>query len=79
MKKRNVTPLDFYRMCYTLPPDLQVSIYGAHTTSRIWHGEFRSMPLAYRSAIIDSLGIFAEGSKIVELTITLQEGTIKYD
>lgn len=79
MKKRNITPLDFYRMCYTLPPDLQVSIYGSHTTSRIWHGEFRSMPLAYRNATIDSTGIFAAESKIAEITFTIQEGTIKYD
>lgn len=79
MKKRNITPLDFYRMCYTLPPDLQVSIYGAHITQRLWHGEFRAMPIAYRNATIDNMDIIAAESKIVQLTITLQEGTIKYD
>lgn len=79
MKKRNITPLDFYRTCYTLPPDLQVSIYGAYTTSRLWHGEFRAMPIAYRNATIDNMDIVAAESKIVQLTITLQEGTIKYD
>lgn len=79
MKKRNITPLDFYRMCYTLPPDLQVSIYGAHTTSRFWHGEFRAMPVAYRNATIDHMSIVAADSNIVQLSITLQEGTIKYD
>ena len=79
MKKRNITPLDFYRMCYTLPPYLQVSIYGAHTTTRLWHGELRAMPSAYRNATIDNMDIVAADSKIAQLTITLQEGTIKYD
>lgn len=79
MKKRNITPLDFYRMCYTLPPDLQVSIYGAHTTSRFWHGEFRAMPVAYRNATIDQMSFVVADSNIVQLSITLQEGTIKYD
>ena len=79
MKKRNITPLDFYRMCYTLQPDLQVSIYGAHTIDRLWHGAFRAMPIAYRNAIIDNMDIVVADSKIVQLTITLQEGTIKYD
>lgn len=79
MKKRNITLLDFYRMCYTLSPDLQVSIYGAHTTPRLWHGEFRAMPIAYRNATIDNMDIVAADSKIAQLTITLQEGTIKYE
>lgn len=79
MKKRNITPLDFYRMCYTLPPDLTVNVYGAHTTQRLWRGEFRAMPSWYRNATIDHMYIHAAESKIVQLTITLQEGTIKYD
>lgn len=32
MQKRNITPLDFYRLCYTLNPDILVSVYSAEKT-----------------------------------------------
>lgn len=79
MKKRVITPLDFYRMCYTLPPDIMVSVYSATKGDiPLWTGEFRSMPLSYRNATIEAMNIFAKDSKIVKLTFDLQNGSIDY-
>lgn len=79
MKKRVITPLDFYRMCYTLPPDIMVSVYSATKGDiPLWTGEFRSMPLSYRNATIEAMNIFAKDSKIVKLTFALQNGSIDY-
>lgn len=79
MKKRVITPLDFYRMCYTLPPDIVVSVYSATKGNLpLWTGEFRSMPLSYRNAIIEDMNIFAKDSKIVKLTFALQDRSIDY-
>lgn len=77
MKKRNITPLDIYRMCYTLPPDIMVSVYSATKGNLpLWTGEFRSMPLYYRNAIIECMNIFAKDSKIVKLVFALQDRSI---
>lgn len=79
MKKRNITPLDFYRMCYTLNPGIMVSVYSATKWGLpLWTGEFRSMPLSYRNATIDGMNIFAKDSKIVKLIFTLQDRSIDY-
>lgn len=79
MKKRNITPLDVYRMCYRLPPDLQVSVYSTRLALPDWQGEFRAMPLKYRNATIDSMDITAKESKVVRLTFVLQGGLDKDD
>ena len=79
MKKRNITPLDFYRMCYTLSPDIMVSVYSATKGNLpLWKGEFRSMPLSYRNATIEDMNIFAKDSKIVKLTFALRDRSIDY-
>ena len=79
MKKRVITPLDFYIICYTLAPDIMVSVYSATKDNLpLWTGEFRSMPVAYRNAIIDHMFIYADGSKIRELTFVLQDRSIVY-
>lgn len=79
MKKRVITPLDFYRMCYTLPPDIIVSVYSAAKGELpLWTGEFRAMPLSYRNATIDDMNIFAKDSKIVKLSFALQDRSIDY-
>ena len=79
MKKRNITPLDFYRMCYTLNPDILVSVYSAEKGGLpMWTGEFRSMPCVYRDATIENMDIFARDSQIVKLTFALQERSMQF-
>lgn len=79
MKKRVITPLDFYRTCYALSPDIMVSVYSATKGELpLWNGEFRSMPVAYRDAIIDHMFIYADGSKLKKLTFALQDRSIDY-
>lgn len=81
MKKRVITPLDFYRTCFSLSPSVAVSVYSATQGSvgvPLWTGEFRSMPDAYRDAIIDQMFIYADGSKIRNLTFALQDRSIDY-
>lgn len=79
MKKRNITPLDFYRMCYTLHPDILVSVYSAEKGGLpIWTGEFRSMPRLYLDATIEDMNIIARDSQIVELIFALQERSLEF-
>lgn len=79
MKKRVITPLDFYRTCYDLAPDILVSVYSATKGELpLWTGEFRSMPVAYCYAIIDHMSICVEGSKIRKLIFALQDRSIGY-
>lgn len=79
MKKRNITPLDFYRTCYTLNPDILVSVYSAEKGGLpMWTGEFRAMPIVYRDAVIESMDIFARDSQIVKLTFALQERSMEF-
>lgn len=79
MKKRNITPLDFYRMCYTINPDILVSVYSAEKGGLpMWTGEFRSMPRVYRDAIIEDMNIIAQDSQIVKLTFALQERSMEF-
>ena len=81
MKKRVITPLDFYRTCFSLSPRVAVSVYSAAQGGvgvPLWTGEFRSMPVAYRDAIIDQMFIYADGSKIRKLTFALQDRSIDY-
>lgn len=81
MKKRVITPLDFYRTCFSLSPCVAVSVYSAAQGGvgvPLWTGEFRSMPVAYRDAIIDHMFIYADGSKIRKLTFALQDRSIDY-
>ena len=77
MKKRVITPLDFYRTCYDLAPDILVSVYSATKDEMpLWTGEFRSMPVAYRDAIIDYMFICSDGSEIRKLIFALQDRSI---
>ena len=79
MKKRVITPLDFYRTCYALSPDIMVSVYSATKGELpLWTGKFHSMPVAYRDAIIDHMFIYADGSKLSKLTFALQDRSIDY-
>lgn len=79
MKKRNITPLDFYRTCYSLASDIMVSVYSASKGELpLWTGEFRSMPVAYRNAIIDYMFICSDGSKISKLIFALQDRGVDY-
>lgn len=75
MKKHNITPLDFYRVCYTLQPTTMVSVYSMTKGNMpLWTGEFWSMPPAYQNAIIERLNIFCKDS---ELTKALSTATRK--
>lgn len=79
MKKRNITPLDFYRTCYSLSPCVAVSVFSAAQGCvgvPLWTGEFRSMPVPYRNAIIEYMYIFSKDSEISELTFALQDRSI---
>lgn len=79
MKKRVITPLDFYRTCYALSPDIMVSVYSATKGELpLWTGEFRSMPRVYRDAIIEDMNIIAQDSQIVKLTFALQERSMEF-
>lgn len=68
MKKRNMTPLNFFSACYNLPPDILVSVYSS--TNRdlpLWTGKFSDMPERYFDSIIDHMFIYAKDSKIHKL------------
>lgn len=79
MKKRNITPLDLYRMCYTLNPDILVSVYSAEKGDLpMWTGEFRSMPRVYRDATIEDMNIIARDSQVVKLIFALQERSMEF-
>ena len=79
MKKRNITPLDFYTLCYNLPPDILVSVFSATRGNLpLWTGEFRSMPRVYCESIIDHMFICADDSKITKLVFALQDQSLDY-
>lgn len=79
MKKRNLTPMDAYQICYSNSPDILASVYSA--TKRglpLWSGELRSMPRVYREAIIDNMFIVADASKISKLVFALKDQSLDY-
>lgn len=79
MKKRNLTPMDIYQLCYSLSPDNLVSVYSATKGAMpLWSGELRSMPRVYREAIIDHMFIFAEDSQINKLVFALKDQSLNY-
>lgn len=70
MKKRNMTPMDIYRICYSISPDILAIVYSATKGNLpLWSGELRSMPRVYREAIIDHMFIFADSSSITKLVL----------
>lgn len=70
MKKRNLTPMDIYQICYSLSPDIRADVYSATKGALpLWSGELRTMPRVYREAIIDHMFIFMRGSKINNLVL----------
>lgn len=79
MKKRNMTPMDIYRICYSISPDILACVYSATNGALpLWSGELRSMPRVYREAIIDHMFIFSEDSKISKLVFALQDQSLDY-
>ena len=79
MKKRNLTPMDIYQICYSIAPDIRAVIYSATKGALpLWSGEMQSMPRVYREAIIDHMFIFADASKISELVFALKDQSLDY-
>ncbi len=79
MKKRNMTPMDIYRICYSISPDILVSVYSVTNGNLpLWTGELRSMPRVYREATIDHMFIVADDSKIAKLVFALQDQSLDY-
>lgn len=79
MKKRNMTPLDIYQMCYALSPNIRADVYSATKGALpLWSGELQSMPRVYRDAIIDHMFIYADGSKISKLVFALKDQSLDY-
>lgn len=79
MKKRNLTPRDIYRICYSISPDIRAVVYSATKGALpLWSGELQSMPRVYREAIIDHMFIFADASKISELVFALKDQRLDY-
>lgn len=73
MKKHNLTPLDIYQICYSIPPDILVDVYSATKGDLpLWSGELRTMPRVYREAIINNMFIVADDSKISKLVFVLK-------
>lgn len=79
MKKRNLTPMDAYQICYSKSPDILASVYSATKRALpLWSGELRSMPRVYREAIIDRMFIVADASKISKLVFVLKDQSLDY-
>lgn len=79
MKKRNMTPMDIYQTCYSISPDILVSVYSATKGDLpLWSGELRTMPRVYREAIIDHMFIFADSSHINKLVFALKDQSLDY-
>lgn len=79
MKKRNMTPMDIYQLCCSLPPDIRADVFSATKGALpLWSGELQSMPRVYREAIIDHMFIFADGSKINKLVFALKDQSFDY-
>lgn len=79
MKKRNLTPMDIYQLCYNLSPDILASVYSAMKGDLpLWTGEMRSMPRVYREAIIDHMFILADSSQITKLVFALKDQSFDY-
>ena len=78
-KKRNLTPMDIYQICYSLSPNIRAVVYSAKKGSLpLWSGELQSMPRVYREALIDHMFIFADGSKINKLVFALKDQSLDY-
>lgn len=79
MKKRSLTPMDIYQICYSISPDILASVYSATKRALpLWSGELRTMPRVYREAIIDHMFIFADDSKINKLVFALKNQSLDY-
>lgn len=79
MKKRNLTPMDAYQICYSKLPDILADVYSATKGAvPLWYGELRSMPRVYREAIIDKMFIVADASKITKLVFALKDQSLDY-
>lgn len=79
MKKRNLTPMDIYRICFSISLDIRADVYSATKGDLLlWSGELRTMPRVYREAIIDHMFIFADGSKISKLVFALKDQSLDY-
>nr|DAH07485.1 MAG TPA: hypothetical protein [Caudoviricetes sp.] len=79
MKKHNMTIMDVYHTCYSLPPDIRVDVYSATKGALpLWSGELRTVPRVYREAIVDHMFIFADGSKINKLVFALKDQSLDY-
>ena len=79
MKKRSLTPMDIYQICYSISPDILASVYSATKGPLpLWSGELRTMPRVYREAIIDHMFIFADGSMINKLVFALKDQSLDY-
>ncbi len=79
MKKRNMTPMEIYRICYSISPDILASVYSATNGNLpLWTGELRFMPRVYREATIDYMFIVADDSKITKLVFALQDQSLDY-
>lgn len=79
MKKRNLTPIDIYQICYFISPDIRADVYSATKGALpLWSGELQSMPRVYREAIIDHMFIVANSSKISKLVFALKDQSLDY-
>lgn len=79
MKKCNMTPMDIYRICYSIAPDILASVYSATNGALpLWSGELQFMPRVYREATIDYMFIFSKDSKITKLVFALQDQSLDY-
>ena len=79
MKKRNLTPMDAYQICYSTSPDILADVYSATKGALpLWSGELRTMPRVYREALIDHMFIFADGSKVNKLVFALKDQSLDY-
>ena len=79
MKKRSMTPMDIYRICYSISPYIRADVYSATKGALpLWSGELQSMPRVYREAIIDHMFIFADSSKINKLVSALKDQAFDY-
>lgn len=79
MKKRNMTPMDIYQICYFISPDIRADVYSATKGALpLWSGELQSMPRVYREAIIDHMFIFTVASKISKLVFALKDQSLDY-
>lgn len=79
MKKRNLSPMDIYQLCYNLSPDILASVHSATKGALpLWSGALRSMPRVYREAIIDHMFILADESKINKLVFALKDQSLDY-